>query len=218
MPNQSKVTNQSRDKPRKKILDLLKQRGAMEAQDLAKELQVTAMAVRQHLYQLSDEKIVTYREIPRAVGRPAKLWELTVVANKYFPDAHAALAVDLVTAMTKAFGKEGLEELIRIKSEQQMEAYSATVDSEVPLRTKLNQLAKIRTEEGYMAEVLKQDGNYLLVENHCPICTVAASCTGLCASEENVFQKVLGEDAEIQRVEHILQGARRCAYSIKNSS
>ncbi len=67
-----------------------------------------------------------------------------------------------------------------------------------------------------MAEAIAQgDGSVLLVENHCPICSAAATCQGLCTMELEVFQRVLGDKATVERVEHIQAGARRCAYRIR---
>lgn len=54
----------------------------------------------------------------------------------------------------------------------------------------------------------------LLVENHCPICTAARVCQGFCRSELEVFRDVLGPEVEVERVEHVLAGGRRCAYRI----
>jgi len=69
--------------------------------------------------------------------------------------------------------------------------------------------------DAYMAEARKSDdGGYLLVENHCPVCSAAAACTGLCRAELEVFQQVLGEDVTVERSDHILAGARRCAYRV----
>ena len=65
-----------------------------------------------------------------------------------------------------------------------------------------------------MAEVTKADGGYLLVENHCPVCSAAAACTGLCTMELEVFRKALGRDLKVERIDHILAGARRCAYLV----
>jgi predicted ArsR family transcriptional regulator len=68
-----------------------------------------------------------------------------------------------------------------------------------------------------MAEVESlDDGSFLLIENHCPICTAAQACTGLCARELEVFQTVLGKDVAIERSEHILSGSRRCVYLVSN--
>ena len=53
-----------------------------------------------------------------------------------------------------------------------------------------------------------------LIENHCPVCSAARACTGLCANELQVFQDVLGDEVRVAREEHILQGARRCVYRV----
>ena len=71
---------------RRAILKLLKLEGAMDALALASRLNVTAMAVRQHLYALQEEQLVTYQEESRSMGRPAKLWQLTPAANNLFPE------------------------------------------------------------------------------------------------------------------------------------
>ncbi len=51
-------------------------------------------------------------------------------------------------------------------------------------------------------------------DNHCAICTAAKACTGFCLSELQLFADLLGGDVDVQRVEHVLTGARRCAYQI----
>ena len=60
----------------------------------------------------------------------------------------------------------------------------------------------------------EEEGSYLLVENHCPICAAASACTGFCRSEQAIFEYVLGRDVRVERIEHLLAGARRCAYRI----
>jgi predicted ArsR family transcriptional regulator len=67
-----------------------------------------------------------------------------------------------------------------------------------------------------MAEVLTDENrDLLLVENHCPICDAAKNCVSLCTRELETFQNVLGEGIHIERMEHILGGARRCAYRVQ---
>ena len=55
---------------------------------------------------------------------------------------------------------------------------------------------------------------WLLVEDHCPICAAAAICQGLCRSELEIFARCLGRDVQVERVEHVLAGGRRCAYRV----
>lgn len=65
-----------------------------------------------------------------------------------------------------------------------------------------------------MADVA-DDGkeSFLFVENHCPICA-AAACQGLCRSELAIFRAGLRSGVAVERVEHILAGARRYADRI----
>ena len=202
---------------KRSITELLKRQGPQDAKSLAGQLDISAMAVRQHLYQMQTEKLVTFEQEARPMGRPAKLWKLTSEADVCFPDAHAELAVGLISAMNQAFGSNGLEQLLRVRSQKQIETYKRRIPDRGSLRRRLMALAKIRTEEGYMAEVLTDEsGQLCLVENHCPICSAATACIGLCSVELDVFQAVLGKHVAIDRTEHIISGARRCAYKVRN--
>ncbi len=200
---------------RRRLLDSLKQEGPQGAAELAAPLGITAMAVRQHLYALEAEGLVANAPERRGKGRPVKLWRLTPAADRFFPDGHAELTTGLLAAMREVFGDAGLEKLMAARSEQQAAAYRDRLGRAKSLKDKLVKLAAARTDEGYMAAVERgADGAWLLVENHCPICSAAAACSGLCAAELDVFRRVLGPEVEIERTDHILAGARRCAYRV----
>lgn len=199
---------------RREILELLKTRGPQTAAAIAEPLGVTTMAVRQHLYELRDEKLVEETSRPGAVGRPAKIWALTENAQRFFPDAHAELAVGLIGALRESLGPEAMDAVIAARARQQLESYRAAMADCTSLPDKLSALAEVRTTEGYMATV-EQDGDDLLfLEHHCPICAAARVCQGLCAMELDVFRDCLGPSVEIERTDHILAGARRCAYRV----
>lgn len=199
-----------------RILLLLKKRGPQSAGQLGVALGITGEAARQQLEKLSADGLVQGTAQASGVGRPSKKWVITPQGNARFPDSHGALAADLLTAMKQAFGAPGLEQLLALRAKQQIAAYRSRIQAFPALRERLQALAEIRTQEGYMAEVLEEDGGgFLLVENHCPICIAATACLGLCGAELEVFQKVLGRDVAIERTEHIISGARRCAYRIR---
>jgi predicted ArsR family transcriptional regulator len=187
----------------------------MDSAQLAERLGLTAMAVRQHLYALQEEKLVTAQERPGPIGRPAKHWRLTREADRLFPDAYAELSVALLDALGDAFGPEGLDRVLEARSARQKADYVRRIDPGASLAEKLEQLARIRTEEGYMAEV-KPDGTtgFLFIENHCPICAAATACGGFCATELELFRTVLGANVSIERLDHIVSGGRRCTYRI----
>ena len=196
-------------------MDMLKRVGPQSAQQLAESLGISAMAVRQHLYVLESQKLATFVEVPRPRGRPEKHWQLTPDAASFFPDGHADLTVELLGTIRDAFGGQGLKQLLEVRSRQQISTYQSQVARYKTLRRRVTRLAELRSNEGYMAEVISEpDGTFLLVENHCPICAAATACTGLCGAELEVFRAVLGNAVEVERCEHILQGDRRCAYRV----
>ena len=201
---------------RKAILDILKQEGAQDSKTLAAPLSVTAMAVRQHLYALQEERLLTYTEQHRRMGRPVKLWELTPAANKFFPDGNSELLVEMINLVRKVYGEDALPKLIQARAEDQFSIYQRQLKDCHSLPEKLQTLVEIRTEEGYMAEIQeREDGTYLLIENHCPICEAAQTCQNFCSAELNLFQRVLGGEITVQRVEHIPEGRRRCVFEVK---
>src|SRR5207248_11211745 len=89
---------------RRAIVKLLKTEGPLDAAQLARRLRLTRMAVRQHLYALEREKLVSAEERRVPIGRPAKHWRLTREADRLFPDAYAELNVALIDAVGRTFG------------------------------------------------------------------------------------------------------------------
>ncbi len=203
-------------KGRDAVLEILKRDGPISADLAAQKLGLTAMAVRQHLYALAQGGDAAYAQQARPRGRPVKLWRATPAAAAHFTDSHAGLATDLIVQMKKAFGEEGLDKLLKLRNADLEKAYRAKTDKVETLKAKLDALAKIRSAEGYMAEVRREPdtGHWLFVENHCPICAAARLCTGLCREELALFHRVLGKDIKVERLSHILAGAGRCAYRV----
>src|SRR5205085_4581438 len=203
-------------KTRRAIAKLLKTEGPIDSAQLAQRLGLTAMAVRQHLYALQRERLVTAEERPVPIGRPAKFWRLTREADHLFPEAYAELSVALIDSVKDAFGDEGLDRVLTSRCARQKSDYAKRIRPRDSLAKKLQELAKLRTEEGYMAEIKKaEDGSYLLVENHCPICAAANACQGFCATELELFRSVLGPGVAVERAEHILSGDHRCVHRVK---
>jgi predicted ArsR family transcriptional regulator len=205
----------SERKTRRAIAKLLKTDGPIDSSQLAERLGLTAMAVRQHLYALQREGLVTHEARPVPIGRPAKFWRLTREADALFPEAYAELSVALINSVKDAFGDEGLGRVLTSRCALQKSDYSKRIRPGDTLEKKLRELAKVRTEEGYMAEVRKDESGYLLVENHCPICAAANACQGFCSTELELFRSVLGPGIDVQRAEHIIRGDQRCVYRIK---
>jgi len=203
-----------------RVLYFLKTKGPDTAAALARRLKVTAMAVRQHLYRFRAEGLVEFSDERRAVGRPARVWRLTQRAAERFPESHAELTLEMLTAIRATFGEAGLDRLLKERTRRQLKDYHARmVSAGGTVADRARALAEIRRAQGYMAESsARPDGTILLAENHCPICVAAAQCQGLCREELSLFRTLFGKSATVERTDHILAGARRCAYVIAPAS
>ncbi len=206
---------------KRRFLDLLKRLGASTAAWLAEAFGMTDVAARQHLGDLEQQGLVSQeRQVPKGRGRPAVLWTLTERAQGIFPDRHSELTVGLIEAMREAVGDDGLRRVIDVRAREQITAYRRVMPpASASLRKRVEALARQRSAEGYMAEVISEGrGSYLLIEHNCPICEAAKCCTGLCGAELEVFQQSLGPDVTVERTEHLLSGQQRCVYRISKAT
>lgn len=197
-----------------RIIQLLKQHGAMTAKELAQTLAMTTMGARQHLQLLEQQGDLESFDQKAPRGRPTRFWQLTEQAQRHFEDRHEELTVQLLISVKQVFGEQGLEQLIAQRETDAMIHYQARLADIDSLPDRLAMLAQIRSNEGYMASVESTATGYLLLENHCPICAAATACMSFCRSELAMFQVLFADLAKVTRSEHILDGARRCAYQI----
>src|SRR5450830_848549 len=202
-----------------RILLRLKTKGPAATATLARELQLTPEAARLQVQKLlSDALIAGVQEAAAGAGRPKQNWQLSAAGHARFPDSHAYLTIQLIGSIRQLFGEEGLERLIAQREGEMRSDYLHACQSQNSIPRKLEKLAGLRAAEGYMARVEKQGKDWLLIEDHCPICAAAQSCQGFCRSELQLFQEVLGDQVTVTREEHLLAGARRCVYRIHPES
>ncbi|MBY3172448.1 helix-turn-helix transcriptional regulator [Rhizobium laguerreae] len=203
-----------RQSPANRILILIKTDGPQLAAAIGDALGISGEAARQQLSKMAEEGLVEPVTVAASGrGRPRQLWHLTTSGNRQFPDGHAELTANLLGTLIEQLGAAALDTVISAREAETLKRYRQELSPAHDLAARVEALAGIRTREGYMADCWRQaDGSFMLVENHCPICAAATACAGFCRSELETFRAVLG--ADIERSEHILLGARRCAYRI----
>lgn len=198
-----------------RLLFELKCRGPQAAAALAATVAITPMGAHKLLARLQEQGLVSAEDEQRGeAGRPRKVWSLTAAGHGRFPDRHSDLTVQLIQQARAIFGEAGLEQLIGARERDSEARYRAAMERCKTTGDRVRELARLRAEEGYMARVERVGKDWLLVEDHCPICAAAQSCQGFCRSELALFRRCLGEGLSVERTEHLLAGARRCAYRI----
>ncbi|HEC8325107.1 TPA: transcriptional regulator [Providencia rettgeri] len=199
-----------------KVLFCIKTKGPISTAVIANDLNMTGEAARQHIQKLTSLGLVEGAQClsQTGAGRPRQNWVLTELGHQRFPDTHAQLALQLIDSVRTIFGDEGLEKLINQREMESREKY-LTRCKNLPLAERLEALAEVRSEEGYMAKVEQDGDSWLFIENHCPICAAATACQNFCRSELTLFSEIVGDNGTIEREQYLLNGAGRCVYRVK---
>jgi predicted ArsR family transcriptional regulator len=207
-------------KSQQAILERLKNRGPQSVKILASQLGMTTMGVRQHLGELQARDLVRKTDETRQTrGRPVHYWKLSARGHQQFPDRHGQLNVQLIATLRDELGRSRLNKLVDVCASRQQKHYEQVLEEAGnSLEDKVRALSRLRSEEGFMAEVRLLPEGWLLIENHCPLFAAAESCGQFCQSELDMFRSLLANYADVQRVDHLFSGARRCAYKIIDNS
>lgn len=199
-----------------KVLWLLKNRGEMTIKELAYELKITTEGARFQISKLDSRRLIKSESRSKGRGRPQQYWSLTAEGHARFPDTHSEMTIKLIDKIRENLGEEALDSVILATGNDNISNYQRKISEDASLEQKVRKLAEIREKEGYMSGYeVNEDGSFTLYENHCPICAAAKVCQGFCSVELRTFSTILGNEVKIERTDHILAGARRCAYLIK---
>jgi predicted ArsR family transcriptional regulator len=198
-----------------RLLYQLKSRGPQTAATLAAACAITPMGAHKQLQALLSDGLVSFHDAPQGVGRPRRIWALTNAGHGRFPDRHGDLAVQLLRHAAKHLGPQVLGTLIEAREAESEAQYRRRMAAATTLGERVQALADVRREEGYMARAQADGEGWLLIEDHCPICAAATQCQGFCRSELALFQRCLEPLAQVERTEHLLAGGRRCTYAIR---
>jgi predicted ArsR family transcriptional regulator len=203
---------------RSKLLAILKRAGSGEVSQLAKELNISGVAVRRHLVVLERDGHACYRTVQRARGRPVRIYRLTETAGTFFPNRSGGVALDLLQRVQDVVGAKAVESAMQSRMDDLQDRYEAQLGSVRSLKKKMEKLAEIRDAEGNYcsleaAPLDRVKGGVRLVSRHCPIAAVANQHPQMCESELDLFRKVLREPG-LKRVAHLRDGAATCAYEV----
>jgi DeoR family suf operon transcriptional repressor len=198
---------------RREILQALKKRGELGADDLAEQLGLTTSGVRQHLVGLTSDGLVTHRQVREGPGRPRHCYHLTPAADGLFPRAYSELTNELL-GYAGDEEPELVERLFERRRRRRVDGASVRLAG-LDFGAKVAELARILDEDGYLADFqANPDGTFLVTEHNCAILGVARRYGQACSSEIEFLRDALPE-ANIERVQHMIAGAHSCAYEIK---
>ncbi len=194
---------------------LLKILGNSGLEDLSKMMKISRMGVHKHLADLQDRGLVQSTEIRKGVGRPIMQYSLTMSGKSTFPKAYGQIATFALDYVEKKIGKVAVEEVLRERQSELLAKYHEML-KDLDFDQKVKRLARLRDEEGYIAESKKtsrKGENHILLEYNCPIIMIAEKHWEACSIESELFEKVL--DADIKTTHRAARGDSICKFIIK---
>jgi predicted ArsR family transcriptional regulator len=202
-------------KPKKKLLYYLKVMHEAGLKDLASAMKISRMAVHKHLSSLQQRGLVEAVEIRGSVGRPRMIYKLTSQSKTVFPKSYSAIATQALDFIERNMGKEGVEKVLRERQSELLDQYYKHL-KDLDFDRQVKELARIRDEEGYMAESKKttsKSSKHELLEYNCPIILIAEKHWEACSIETELFEKLL--NAEIKTTHRAAKGDSICKFLIK---
>lgn len=193
------------------ILLELKRAQPLTVKDLAEKLAVSSNAIRHHLKELEGDALVEYGREQRGVGAPTFAYRLTEQGEGLFPKRYEETLTELLERMSARQGRDAAVGLFV----EHYEVLSRRLNAElagVPAERRLDAVARVMSDAGYMAEWDELEGRFRLAERNCAIRAVAERFPEICAAEERFLQDVLM--ASVERRQHIVSGCNACEYAI----
>lgn len=203
---------QKEQSTRQLLMTLLKTNGKISVGFMAQELGITEMAVRRHLSVMERDGLLQTELSRQSMGRPMTLYSLSDHADHLFPKNYHILTLDLLGELDAEEGKATVSRLFDSRKQRLLKKYRPQLAGK-SLKHKVQTLAKIQDDNGYMVKVERdREGHYILEEYNCPIAEVAKQYQDACRCEMALFEDLL--ETRVERTECLTKGGRKCKYII----
>ena len=210
---------------RERVARSILEQGPSTAAALAARLDLTPAAVRRHLDHLVAEEAVEARDArpdgaTRGRGRPAKVFAITETGRDRFDQQYDDLALQALRFLAET-GGEGAVRAFADRRMSFIEERFADVVTDHPALSPAEALARVFTDEGYVASVRElplvgqQSVGDQLCQQHCPVSHVAHEFPQLCEAETAAISRVLGR--HVQRLATIAHGDGVCTTCIPST-
>ena len=199
---------------RETTLTLLLRQGETSASRLADELGISVQAMRRHLRSLEDEGLIESTAVSVGPGRPTNRWRLTEKGHQRFPDGSESFALGLLQSMASTLPPEAMTSLLTVQATAKASRYRRQL-GEAPLAQRVERLAELRREEGYVSELqTNPDGDgWCLSEYHCSVQRIAEEYPVVCDQELELMRQTF-PDCRVERVHWRLASGHSCGFRI----
>ncbi len=196
----------------KSILEGLLRSGEATLADLEAELDLATETLRDHLKALEAKDLVERAGLRRqGRGRPRVVYRLSRSGQDLFPRREGELLRELASFLQDTGNHQLLERFFETRLQRKRKQLLHQVEGLSGIE-RMEMVARMLSEEGFMAEIEATSSGRRLRLCHCPLRDVVAVSHLPCRAELNLVGELLGEP--LQRQTFMPDGANRCSYSI----
>lgn len=196
-----------------KLLNILKRHYELTIKEIMEYFSISEIAVRRHLHELVREDFIKRVSNKQEIGRPYYSYLLTEKGHQTFPNQDDTLSLELLEDLEALYGEQAVTDVLTKWKNREKKLFEQEIKTS-DFDEKIEQVAKIRHEHGYMVEVEQTEkGNYQIKYFNCPIATVACAYDQICCIEKNIFEEVF-ENSEVTPKTMLTKGDHCCTWTI----
>lgn len=190
---------------------LLKNKGGLTVDELAKRLEITRNAIRQHLSALENDGLVSQGVSRPSGGRPEQLYVLTDSGKELFPRHYSWFAQLMVESIKQESGAGGLRERMDVMgtevAQQLRQQYSGLENQQ----QKVEKLSEVMEQLGYNTKNVKViDGMPMIEADNCIFHNLAIKNPEICQFDLALMSTFT--DSKIDHQECMASGGNVCRF------
>ncbi|MDZ7845062.1 MAG: ArsR family transcriptional regulator [Anaerolineales bacterium] len=202
---------------RERVLKTLLMNQQNTVNELAEAVDINPISVRHHVNKLEAEGLIQSEEERHGVGRPRLVYSLTNKGREQFPKRYLDLTLRILAQLKESLSPQMVGELFQEIARDMAEEITADFELEdLSLAERLKLLQSVLNQEGFTVNVVKEDGEYYLVEASCPYHHVGEDHPEICVVDQELISRFV--TVPPKRIECMLDGGKRCVYKIPELS
>jgi DeoR family transcriptional regulator, suf operon transcriptional repressor len=199
---------------KEKILNHIKANIQMTVLELSAQLNITEMAVRRHLQVLETDGLLSSFMKKNMTGRPSKVFQLSELGEDFFPKQYKQIGMDLLQEINR-LDASIINQAIVSRQERLVNRYRGRFKDKSFIG-QINELAKIQSEMGFMAEVNETNSEEVaqIRQSNCPYIEIAKDFPEICRNEHKLYEELL-HTKNIEKISSLSRGDSCCHYVIR---
>lgn len=198
------------------VLEELKHSGGLPVTDLARRVNASYMAVKQHCEDLKMLGYLDRSRVPRTVvGRPEIFYSLSAKADALFPQAGVEFTLELLEELKSLLGESTPDKLLFQHFQKQQEKWQPALASAPSLEDKATKLTALRAKGGcnVRCTIIPENG-VSIEEFHNPLQRLFERYPRAIAMEQRMIEQLLGTRVNRRELDGGRNGQPRVVFDV----